>query len=232
MGQKKLWPDPKTDTLAFEKDLQLKGYQNVAGLDEVGRGPLAGPVVAACVVLPSKCEHSVFVDSKKINHITRQRLFEELQSIGAVIGVGVVSEREIEQLNILTASLFAMEKAINSSNICPDYLLVDGNQPVPTSLPQQTLIKGESKSASIGAASIVAKVFRDKLMENYHHLFPVYNFIKNKGYPTLEHREAIKQHGPCTIHRQTFKGVREFVTQSFQDDCQQDQQGFRLFSQF
>jgi len=211
MGPGKLWPDPEPDTYSLERSLKQKGYQSVGGLDEVGRGPLAGPVVAACVILDEKCDYTAFVDSKIVDAKNRSRLYLELQNNGAKIGVGIVSETDIDRYNILQASLLAMKKAIVALPVQPDFLLVDGNQPIPTTIPQQTLVKGESKSASIAAASIVAKVVRDELMDQYHLQYPEYNFKQNKGYATLEHRLAINIHGPCTIHRQTFKCVKEFI---------------------
>ena len=214
MGPGKLWPDPEPDTYSLERSLKQKGYQSVGGLDEVGRGPLAGPVVAACVVLDEKCDYTAFVDSKIIDAKKRSRLYLKLQNNGAKIGVGIVSETDIDRYNILQASLLAMKKAIVALPVQPDFLLVDGNQPIPTTIPQQTLVKGESKSASIAAASIVAKVVRDELMDQYHLQYPEYNFKQNKGYATLEHRLAINIHGPCIIHRQTFKCVKEFITKT------------------
>ena len=211
MGPEKLGPDPEPDTYSLERSLRQKGYQLIAGLDEVGRGPLAGPVVAACVILQENCDNSSFVDSKTINAKNRSRLYKELKQNGAQISVGVVSETDIDRLNILQASLLAMKKAILTMPVQPDFLLVDGNQPVPISIPQQSLVKGESKSASIAAASIVAKVVRDEMMDQYHLQYPEYNFQKNRGYPTLEHRNAIKIYGPCAIHRQSFKCVKEFL---------------------
>jgi len=211
MGPEKLWPDPDPDTYSLERCLRQKGYKWIAGLDEVGRGPLAGPVVAACVILQEDCDNSCFVDSKTINAAKRSRLYRELQHNGAFISVGIVSEKDIDRLNILQASLLAMKRAVLSMSVLPDFLLVDGNQPIPMTTPQQTLIKGETKSASIAAASIVAKVIRDEMMDKYHLQYPKYNFQKNRGYPTLEHRQAIKIYGPCAIHRQTFKCVKEFI---------------------
>jgi len=203
------------DTFHLERTLIKRGYPCVAGLDEAGRGPLAGPVVAGCVVLPVECDYRCFKDSKKLSPARRQSLFETLYSMNAGIGVAVVSAEEIDRVNILQASLQAMTRAISDmaerrQSGLPDFLLVDGTFNVPVDLPQQTLIKGESKSASIAAASIIAKVTRDALMAGYHERYPMYNFFRNKGYPTAEHRLAIKQYGPCPLHRRTFKGVREF----------------------
>jgi len=214
MGPEKLWPDPEPDTFSLERCLRQKGYLSVAGLDEVGRGPLAGPVVAASVILQVKNDTSCFVDSKIINAEKRSRLYNVLLHNGAHIGVGIVSETEIDRINILQASLLAMKKAVLAMIQQPDFLLVDGNQPVPITIPQQTLVKGESKSASIAAASIVAKVVRDELMDQYHLQYPEYNFQQNRGYPTLEHRQAIKNHGPCIIHRRSFKCVKEYIPKS------------------
>jgi ribonuclease HII len=211
MGPEKLWPDPEPDTYFLERCLRQKGYSWIAGLDEAGRGPLAGPVVAAAVILRDDNDNSCFVDSKAISAENRSRLYKELRNSAASIGVGIVTEAEIDRLNILQASLLAMKKAVLTLPVQPDFLLVDGNQSVPMTIPQQTLVKGESKSSSVAAASIVAKVVRDDLMDLYHLQYPQYNFRQNRGYPTLEHREAIRLFGPCAIHRQSFRGVREYV---------------------
>ena len=214
MGPEKLWPDPEPDTYFLERCLRQKGYSWIAGLDEVGRGPLAGPVVAAAVILRENCDNSCFVDSKPINAQKRSRLYDQLRNNGAIIGVGIVSETEIDRLNILQASLLAMKKAVLTMPAQPDFLLVDGNQSVQMTIPQQTLVKGETKSSSVAAASIVAKVVRDDLMDQYHLQYPQYNFQQNRGYPTREHREAILVYGPCAIHRQSFKGVRDYIPDS------------------
>lgn len=198
------------DTFSFERELTRQGYTSIAGVDEVGRGPLAGPVVAASVILPPSCNFSIFDDSKKLSAKTREYLCDVLKENGAIIGVGVVSEAKIDRINILQASLLAMKKSQESLAVKPDFLLVDGKFPVPVSLAQQALIKGDSRSASIAAASIVAKVTRDALMVSYHRQYPQYSFHKNKGYPTAEHRKALAAHGPCPIHRRSFAGVKEF----------------------
>ena len=200
------------DTFCLERHLTGLGYKRVAGVDEAGRGPLAGPVVAGCVILPPDCDYSLFEDSKKLTARQRQVCFDRLRELEAAVGVGLSSPREIEEINILQASLLAMKRAVEDclDSTLPDFLLVDGTFTVHISLPQQSLIKGESKSASIAAASIVAKVTRDSLMAKAHQTYPQYNFIANQGYPTREHRRAIAEHGPCKLHRRTFKGVREF----------------------
>jgi ribonuclease HII len=197
----------ETDSFCFERKLWALGRDLVAGLDEAGRGPLAGPVVAACVILPASCDFRRFKDSKILTAAARNELYAELQMIGAVIGIGIGSVDEIDRLNILHASLLAMKKAVAELDAAPDYLLVDGKFPVPVAIPQQTLIKGESRSASIAAASIVAKVTRDGLMEELHQQYPQYNFLFNKGYGTAEHRRVLQECGPCAQHRRHFKGV-------------------------
>ena len=199
------------DNFRIERFLYSRGFLNVAGCDEVGRGPLAGPVVAACVVLPRDCDHSVFLDSKKHTHDKRVLLERKLNRIGALIGLGQVSEKKIDEINILQASLLAMKLAVSNLNIngnIIDYLLVDGKFPVPLPIPQETHIKGESKSSSIAAASIAAKVTRDRFMSSLHEEYPVYNFAQNKGYPTREHRQAILLYGPSPVHRYSFRGVK------------------------
>ena len=211
-------PDFGVDTFFLERSLSEQGFARIAGVDEAGRGPLAGPVVAGCVVLSQEGDHSCFKDSKKLTPRQREKLFAILQDSQACIGVGIVSAREIEEINILQASLLAMRRAIEDClpEELPDFLLVDGTFSVPISLSQQPLVKGESKSASIAAASIIAKVTRDHLMAEAHEQFPEYNFIKNQGYPTKEHRKAIAEFGPCVLHRRTFKGVREFLPEQKQ----------------
>jgi ribonuclease HII len=201
------------DTFSFERELAGKGARLVAGVDEAGRGPLAGPVVAASVILPADCQYFLFQDSKKLTEKQRERLFAILTDMGIPIGVGVATPAEIDEINILQASLLAMKRAVLDLPEMPDFLLVDGKFTVPLKVNQQALVKGESKSASIAAASIVAKVTRDRIMLGYHDMYPLYNFKKHKGYPTKEHRNLLIQFGPCEIHRKTFSGVRELQGQ-------------------
>lgn len=200
----------EADTFSFERELLRLGYLRIAGTDEVGRGPLAGPVVAASVILPRDCDFSQFQDSKKLTPDSRERLATVLREMGAIIGIGLVSEQKIDQLNILQASLLAMKKSMEALPVKPDFLLVDGKFPVPVALPQHFLVKGDSRSASIAAASIIAKVTRDDLMRQYHRQYPHYGFHKNMGYPTAEHRHALSVHGPCPLHRRSFAGVKDF----------------------
>lgn len=222
------FPSEPGDTFFFERALIRAGYARVAGLDEAGRGPLAGPVVAGCVILPDDCEYHRFKDSKQLTAIERDSLFDLLHECGAAIGYAAVSHEEIDRINILQASLRAMAAAMMdlaaNHGGKPDFLLVDGNVAAPVDLPQQTLVRGESKSASIAAASIIAKVVRDRLMADYHRQYPQYNFLRNKGYPTEDHRRSIELHGPCPIHRRTFRGVREYLDPG-PEDSRPRQQG-------
>jgi len=176
---------------------------------------LAGPVLAACVILPRDCNHSVFQDSKILSHRKRLILADALKNLTNAWGIGIASWEEIDRINILQASLLAMKRAVQNMPDghpdYPDYILVDGKFEIPIATSQKTLIKGESKSGSIAAASILAKVARDQLMDEYHERFPDYNFARNKGYPTKEHRQALNEHGPCPIHRLSFRGVKEYV---------------------
>ena len=203
----------QTDTFQFERGLHARGCALVAGLDEAGRGPLAGPVVAACVILPHDCPYHLFQDSKLLAARRREELFALLHEHAAIIGVGSANPREIEQLNILQASLLAMRRAldnctVNNGNTPPDHLLVDGKFPAPSTIAQTTLIKGERRSASIAAASIIAKVHRDRLCEELHQRYPQYGFAAHKGYSTAEHLRLLRLHGPCDEHRRSFAPVR------------------------
>ncbi len=204
------------DTFFHERQLWEKGVRLVAGVDEAGRGPLAGPVVAAAVILPRDCDYHLFQDSKKLTGTKREHLLALLTAMNAAIGVGLATHVEIDAVNILQASLLAMARAVAALPELPQHLLVDGKFAVPPAvlphaIDQQVLVKGESKSASIAAASIVAKVTRDRIMADYHEQFPLYHFPKHKGYPTRVHKEILRQHGPCAIHRLTFAGVRELL---------------------
>jgi ribonuclease HII len=214
------------DTYSLERHLAGLGYCRIAGVDEAGRGPLAGPVVAGCVILPEKCDHSLFKDSKKLTARQRDASYDILMELDAATGVGICSPRKIEEINILQASLLAMKLAVQDclGSGLPDFLLVDGTFPVPLAIPQQSLTKGESRSASIAAASIIAKVTRDRIMARAHQQYPQYNFLANQGYPTREHRLAIAEHGPCDLHRRTFKGVREFCPRQGERAALPDQQ--------
>ena len=178
-----------------------------AGVDEAGRGPLAGPVVAAAVILPKECEINGLNDSKKLSHQKREILYHQIKAVAVSIGVGIIEPDEIDRINILRAALLAMEIAVKKLNPKPDFLLIDGNIRTSLLIPQQAVIGGDSICNSIAAASIIAKVARDLIMDDYHNIPPEYNFKKHKGYPTKEHYEALRKFGPCPIHRKTFRGV-------------------------
>ena len=195
----------------FEKEAAGKGCKNIAGIDEAGRGPLAGPVVSAAIILPAKFRDSDITDSKKLSPKKRQQLYDVIYAHAVSIGIGIVDPIEIDRINILQASLLAMAMAVKNLDPQPDCLLIDGIFPISTDLPQQSIAKGDALSISIAAASIIAKVTRDRLMQKYHHYYPQFDFPKHKGYPTLAHREAIRKFGCCPIHRKSFKGVKEYV---------------------
>jgi ribonuclease HII len=179
----------------------------IAGVDEVGRGPLAGPVIAAAVIFPPAARIPGITDSKKLTAKQREALFPLIRERALAIGLGSVEAGEVDRINILQASLKAMKTAVLRLPISPDLLLVDGNQALDLTISQQCLIRGDARSLTIGAASIVAKVIRDKLMETCHLRFPEYNFSGNKGYGTREHLEALRRYGPCPLHRRTFRRV-------------------------
>jgi ribonuclease HII len=195
----------------FERMYYRRGYQRIAGVDEVGRGPLAGPVVAAAVILPLEGIEERLYDSKKISSRKREELCKIISSKASGVGIGIVGQDEIDLLNILQATLKAMALAIENLPAPPDFILIDGNQVIQIALPQKPIRKGDQLSTSIAAASIVAKVTRDRMMMEWHEKYPHYNFARHKGYGTKEHREAIEKFGICELHRKTFRGVREYL---------------------
>ncbi|MDD5167376.1 MAG: ribonuclease HII [Syntrophales bacterium] len=199
----------------YEQRARQKGYENIAGIDEAGRGPLAGPVVAAAVILPWDYQHPEINDSKQLSARKRDQLYDVIKNDALSVGIGVVEAPIIDAINILRATMMAMREAIQDLRLSPDYLLVDGNHRIPIDIPQKAIIRGDSLSISIAAASIIAKVSRDQIMEIYHRQFPQYNFLKNKGYGTSEHRHAIKQYGTCKIHRKSFHTKDSCLTISY-----------------
>jgi ribonuclease HII len=192
---------------AYEHRAVRCGYRCIAGVDEAGRGPLAGPVVAAAVVLPPDFHHPHVVDSKKLTPARRDRMYRFVYERAVTVGIGMVDAVEIDRLNILRASLRAMAIAVANLSPAPDHLLIDGTFPIPADLPQLPIPKGDALSISIAAASIVAKVTRDRMMEVYDWHYPHFGFARHKGYPTRDHREAIRIFGYSPIHRRTFRGV-------------------------
>lgn len=191
----------------YEFSLRFLEPLCIAGVDEVGRGPLAGPVIAAAVIFPPAVLIPGITDSKKLTAKQREALFPLIREKALAIGLGSVDAGEVDRINILQAALKAMKTAVLRLPISPDLLLVDGNRALDLTVPQQCLIRGDARSLTIGAASIVAKVIRDKMMESCHSRFPEYNFPGNKGYGTREHRRALRRYGPCPLHRRSFNGV-------------------------
>lgn len=192
---------------SLEHALLDKGFKRIVGVDEAGRGPLAGPVVAAAVqVIPEKFSVEI-IDSKRLSPKKRELAYEEILRT-CTVGLGIATVDEIDSINILQATFLAMRRALNQLPFTPDFCLVDGSMKIPSiMLAQEAIVKGDDRSISIAAASIVAKVERDKIMEEYDQSYPFYNFGKNKGYGTKEHREAIRLNGTCPIHRTSFRCI-------------------------
>ena len=189
----------------FELACQQSGYKQIAGIDEAGRGALAGPVIAAAVILPAHCNIKGLRDSKQLSPKQRVYLFDEIHNVAVSIGIGSADHRVVDRLNVLQATLLAMQKAVEKLTPAPDYLLVDGLDLPEVSIVGEAIPKGDSRSYSIAAASIVAKVTRDRLMVELDPIYPNYGFSRHKGYPTSQHRQAIAQFGASDIHRRTFK---------------------------
>lgn len=188
----------------FENDLYDRGFLNIAGVDEAGRGPLAGPVVAAAVILKNGEFIEGLNDSKKLSEKKREELFDEITKKAVAYGVGIVDEKCIDEINILNATKLAMMDAINKIN--PDYVLIDAVTLDNLKVEQKAIVKGDQKSVSIAAASIIAKITRDRIMVDMDRVYPKYGFLKHKGYGTKEHIDAIKEFGACAIHRNSFIG--------------------------
>jgi len=198
-------------TEVFEQEARQRGYRHIAGLDEAGRGPLAGPVVAAAVILPIRCRLAGVDDSKRLSAAAREQLFAAILEEAVGVGIGSADACEIDSLNILEATRLAMHRAVENVVPSPDYLLIDAVTLPAVGLPARPIIKGDTLSLSIAAASIIAKVTRDRLMMAYHESFPQYNFLSHKGYGTAEHLQRLERYGPCAIHRRTFAPVRDAI---------------------
>ena len=190
--------------LSYEREFFAGGLVP-AGVDEAGRGPIAGPVVAAAAVLPEGFDLAGVDDSKKISPGARERIYNALASSGVEYAIGVADAREIDETNILKATIRAMERAARGLKTVPDFLLIDGDRETTLPVPQRAIIGGDGKCMSIAVASIVAKVTRDRMMEELHLRYPSYNFLKHKGYPTAEHKRLIEKYGPCPEHRKSFR---------------------------
>jgi ribonuclease HII len=195
--------------LKFEAELSRRGYLSPAGVDEAGRGPLAGPVVAAAVVLPNGLFIVGVRDSKQLAPLQREKLCQVIQHQAVDYGIGVVDHGVIDRVNILQATRLAMRQAVLALKKPPDFLLIDAVSLPDVAIPQWAIVKGDTLCHSISAASILAKVTRDRVMLEYHRAYPQYNFFSHKGYGTPEHLKKLKEYGPCPIHRRSFKGVQE-----------------------
>ena len=184
-----------------------RGFRAIAGVDEAGRGPLAGPVVSAAVILPRDLTDPGITDSKKLSPAKRDRLFPIILERALAVGIGMAGPDEIDAMNILQASLLSMKRAVEALPLTPDCLLIDGLFTIDAPMAQEALVKGDSRSISIAAASIVAKVTRDRLMADLHQTYPGYGFDRHKGYPTKAHKQALERLGPSPVHRLSFRGV-------------------------
>ena len=200
-------PDRPDRMTRFERAAYAEGFLRLAGLDEAGRGPLAGPVVAAAVILPEGCSIPGLRDSKKLSASRREALMDEIQKSALGVGLGIVDEKTIDRINIYRATQSAMKQAVGLLNPQPDFLLIDAMKLPDCAIRQNSIIGGDDLSLSIAAASVVAKVTRDRMMLEYDRMYPDYNFKSHKGYGTREHLRALRTHGPCEIHRRTFRGV-------------------------
>jgi ribonuclease HII len=199
--------------LDYEIFTRRHGYTAIAGIDEAGRGPLAGPVIAAAVILPATFELPGLTDSKKLSAHKRQELYPLICTQARAFAIGLASAETIDRLNVLQGTLLAMQLAVSRLNIPADYLLVDGISKIPLGTPQLTIKQGDSRSLSIAAASVVAKIVRDRIMCAFDRHYPQYGFAEHKGYGTAAHLAAIARFGPSPLHRKTFRGVREYVTE-------------------
>ncbi len=194
----------------YENEVRNKGFQRVAGIDEAGRGPLAGPVVAAAVILPENSSLEGINDSKKLNEMKREQLYEQIMREAVAVGIGIVTADEIDQINIFEATKKSMIHAVNDLHITPDYLLIDAVELL-TPYAHTSIVKGDEKSVSIAAASIVAKVTRDRMMIDLSKKYPNYRFDLHKGYATKQHMQLLRAYGPCPIHRKSFAPIKATI---------------------
>ena len=198
------------DLYIYEKELISKGIKLIGGIDEVGRGPLVGPVVAACVILPLNYKLEGLTDSKKLSEKKREKFFDILSKDAISIGIGIIDEKKIDEVNIYEATKLAMKEAFNKMDVKPEHVLIDA-MPLELRVPTTSIIKGDAKSLTIAAASVIAKVTRDRMMDELHEKYPYYNFKKNKGYPTKEHVEAINKYGIIKEHRKSYGPVKDYI---------------------
>ena len=198
------------DPYKYENELKNKGIKLIAGVDEVGRGPLVGPVVTACVILPEDFNLEGLTDSKKLTEKKRDFYYDEIMKQAISVGVGIVSNEEIDKINIYEATKVAMKQAIDNCNIKPEHVLIDAMK-LDLDIPSTSIIKGDLLSISISAASVIAKVTRDRMMYELDEKYPMYDFKSNKGYPTKKHMEAIKEYGIIPEHRKSYGPVKEYL---------------------
>ena len=200
------------DNYKYERELKEKGITFIAGVDEVGRGPLVGPVVAACVVLPDNFNLDGLTDSKKLSEKKRDFFFDEIKKQALGIGVGIIDEKKIDEVNIYEATKLAMKAAIDDclKNCKIEHILIDA-MPLQLDIPTTSIIKGDLKSITISAASVIAKVTRDRMLDELHEKFPMYDFKKNKGYPTKKHLETIEEYGILPEHRRSYGPVKKYL---------------------
>lgn len=198
------------DNYEYERELKDKGIKLIAGVDEVGRGPLVGPVVAACVILPDDFNLDGLTDSKKLSEKKRDFYFEEIKRQAVSYGIGIIDEKKIDEVNIYEATKLAMKEAINNCHIKPEHVLIDA-MPLELDIPTTSIIKGDLKSITISAASVIAKVTRDRMLYELDEKYPMYEFKKNKGYPTKKHLEAIKEYGIIDEHRRSYGPVKDYL---------------------
>lgn len=200
----------KDDLLVFERELYDKGIKLIAGVDEVGRGPLFGPVVAAAVILKKDYNLKGLTDSKKLTEKKRNEFYEIIKKDAVAIGIGIIDEKKIDEVNIYEATKLAMKEAINNLKVKPEHILIDA-MPLELDIPTTSIIKGDSKSESIAAASVIAKVTRDSMMYEMDKKYPLYGFGSHKGYPTKKHIEALKEYGVIKGYRRTFTPVKDLI---------------------
>lgn len=203
------------DNRQYEKELYSKGYKLIGGIDEVGRGPLVGPVVTACVILPKDFTLDGLTDSKKLSEKKRDMFYDIIMEKAISVGIGIMNEDVIDEVNIYEATKLAMYQAVDNLNIKPDYILIDAMKLDKLDVPSTSIIKGDLKSITISAASVIAKVTRDRMMYELDKKYPMYKFAKNKGYPTKDHIEPIVKYGILKEHRKTFKPVTEHVNRIY-----------------
>lgn len=198
------------DNYKYERELREKGITLIAGVDEVGRGPLVGPVVAACCILPEKFNLEGLTDSKKLSEKKREYFFEEIKKQAISYGIGIINEKKIDEVNIYEATKLAMIEAINNMNIKPEHVLIDA-MPLNLDIPTTSIIKGDLKSITISAASVLAKVTRDRMLVELDKKYPMYDFKNNKGYPTRKHLAAISKYGIIDEHRKSYGPVKDYL---------------------